>query len=47
MEAFTTRNLLGLGLGSCTGAILKDGDIEHTLPASHKQVMDHVWGAGL
>ena len=25
-----------------TGALLKDGDVAHTLPASHQRVEDHV-----
>ena len=25
-----------------TGALLKDGDVGHTLPASHKRVGDHI-----
>ena len=29
-------------LGPCTGAILKDGDVGHTLSASHERVGDHV-----
>ena len=26
-----------------TGALLKDGDVGHTIPASHERVGDHVW----
>ena len=26
-----------------TGALLKDGEVGHILPASHEQVRDHVW----
>ena len=30
-----------------TGVLLKDGDVGHTLPTSHKRVGDHVRCAGL
>ena len=37
----------GQVLEPCNGALLKAGDVGHTLPASHERVGDHVQLAGL
>ena len=46
-----TRPVRGTRFGQVlepwTGALLKDGDLGHTLPASHERVRDHVRWVGL